>query len=78
MVKLIKNIETSVTLNNEAEIEGSNLDMDIDGGDYIVISNFTGFFQDMSMASEIVTLDKPSAFGLNHDGKVFTTIEISY
>lgn len=78
MVKLIKNIEANITLMNQTEIQTKSIEVELDGGDYIEVTNFIGFFQDLAFADEIETLDKPAFFGLNNDSRPSTTIEISY
>lgn len=78
MVKLVKNIEGSVSLMNKTEIQTKSVEVELDGGDYIEVTNFIGFFQDLSFAEEIIPIDKPAQFGLNNGGRLCTTIEISY
>jgi len=78
MVKLVKNIEGNVTLMNQTEIKTKSIDIELDGGDYIEVTNFIGFFQDLTFVDETEILNKPPFFGLNNGSRPCTTIEISY
>jgi hypothetical protein len=78
MIKYIRNITGEVTLTNEGQINVLNIQSEYGEGDYIKLHNHIGFYQNLERATKITELVTPEFLGLNNNGKIMTTIEISY
>ena len=78
MAKLVKNITVEVNTGQETDVQLVNVTGEYGEGDFIDITNYCAFYQDLENATELIQLEKPGFFGLNNNGRTETTIEISY